>query len=119
MAGEGIVGTFKGIAATEVYPGVTRRTFDTDSLTCNAYSFEPGATFPIHRHVQEQVTLVLDGEVEMSLGVQSRRLTAGAWAVTEPQVAHGIVAGPKGAEVVAIISPRRNAADGYGILASG
>ena len=60
---EAFEGSFADVAADEPYPGVSRRTVDAAAATVNRYDFEPGATFPRHRHTQEQITLVLEGSV--------------------------------------------------------
>ena len=61
---EAFEGSFADVAADVPYPGVSRRTVDAPAATVNRYDFAPGATFPRHRHPQEQITLVLEGSVE-------------------------------------------------------
>jgi quercetin dioxygenase-like cupin family protein len=112
------LGRFDALPAEEPYPGLRRRTFDSAGASVNEYSFQPGASFPLHRHPQEQITLVLDGEVEMTIAEGSSRLSAGAWSVIEPDVEHGITAGPQGARILAIVVPRRQAADAYTVVES-
>jgi quercetin dioxygenase-like cupin family protein len=112
------LGSFDALPAEEPYPGLRRRTFDSAGATVNEYSFEPCASFPLHRHPQEQITLVLDGEVEMTIAGGSSRLSVGAWSVVEPDVEHGITAGPQGARILAIVVPRREAADAYTVVKS-
>jgi quercetin dioxygenase-like cupin family protein len=90
---------------------VRRRTVQAERMTVSEYTFEPGATFPLHRHAQEQVTLIEAGEVRLTVGGTTAVLSAGAWSVIPGGVEHGITAGPEGARIVAIISPRREASD--------
>jgi quercetin dioxygenase-like cupin family protein len=110
------IGTFAGLAADEPHPGVTRRTFDADGATVTSYEFEPGATFPRHKHPQEQITLIDAGSVTMWLGGETNVLLPGAWSVVGGDVEHGITAGPEGARITAIIVPRRGAADEYEVV---
>lgn len=112
------VGSFAQLAPDEPYPGVTRRTFDSDGATVTRYEFGPGASFPLHRHRQEQITLVEAGSVLMSVGDREEQLEAGGWSVVAGGVEHGIVAGPSGARVVAVIVPRRESADAYEVTRS-
>jgi quercetin dioxygenase-like cupin family protein len=57
-------------------------------LLCRV-SYEPGAHVPRHSHEQtEQVMLMLDGEVEMTVGSETRTLRAGESAVVNPGVEH-------------------------------
>jgi quercetin dioxygenase-like cupin family protein len=105
------LGTFAGLEAETPYPGIVRRAFSTERMTVSEYTFDPGATFPLHRHTQEQVTLVEAGAVRLTADGATETLTAGAWSVMAGGVEHGITAGPEGARIVAVISPRRAADD--------
>jgi quercetin dioxygenase-like cupin family protein len=100
-------GRFDDIEAEEPYPGVRRRTVQAEQATVAEYAFEPGASFPLHAHPQEQVTLVLEGDVELTADGRSERLGAGAWSVVPGGVAHGVRAGADGARIVAVVVPRR------------
>ena len=100
-------GRFADLESETPYPGIRRRTVQSERMTLTEYTFEPGATFPLHRHAQEQVTLVEDGEVRLTVAGATQTLSAGAWSVTPGDVEHGITAGPAGARIVAILSPRR------------
>lgn len=106
-------GSFSSLAAEEPFPGVRRQSFSTEHATVSRYTFEPGAAFPLHRHPQEQITLVEDGSVEMAIDSERRLLAAGDWSVVGPEAEHGIVAGREGATVVAIVSPARRSVDEY------
>jgi quercetin dioxygenase-like cupin family protein len=109
-------GSFEQLPADRAYEGVTRRSFSSARATVTSYTFSPGAQFPLHRHPQEQITLIQDGEVEMTVGDKVDRLSAGEWSVIEPGVEHGITAGPEGAAVVAIVVPPRESADAYTVV---
>ena len=56
------------------------------------------------------MTLVAEGDVALTLGDRTETLSAGAWSVVPGGTEHGITAGADGARIVAIISPRREAA---------
>jgi oxalate decarboxylase/phosphoglucose isomerase-like protein (cupin superfamily) len=70
------IGDFQSLDASEPHPGVRLRRFDSVNATVNEYTFDPGASFPLHWHPQEQVTLVLDGEVEMTIDGETSSLVA-------------------------------------------
>jgi quercetin dioxygenase-like cupin family protein len=108
-------GSFGGLPTEEPFPGVHRESFTTARATVSRYTFEPGAAFPLHRHPQEQTTLVLEGEVEMAIREERRALRAGDWSVVGPDVEHGITAGVHGARIVAIVAPPRARSDEYEI----
>jgi quercetin dioxygenase-like cupin family protein len=110
-------GRFDALAADEAYPGVTRRSFSSGEATVTSYAFAPDASFPLHSHPQEQITLVTDGSVEMTVAGERETLEAGAWSVVKGGVEHGITAGPDGGSIIAIIVPRRANADDYELAA--
>ena len=114
--GRVVEGRFADLEAGEPYPGVVRRTFDSAKATVNEYAFEPGASFPIHRHPAEQITLIQEGEVEMTVEGVPRQLRAGDWSVVAGEVEHGITAGPGGARILAVVVPRRESADAYTVV---
>ena len=106
-------GVFADLPADEPYPGVTRQVVDGEGATATRYEFRPRASFPLHRHPQEQFTLVHRGAVRMALGAEHHELTAGGYSVVPGGVEHGITAGPDGAIVTAVVVPRRAGADAY------
>ena len=110
------LGSFSELPAEEPYAGLQRRTFDALGATVNEYRFEPGARFPVHSHPQEQITLIEEGEVELTVRDDVQILSAGDWSVVDGDVPHGIKAGEAGARIVAIIVPRRSGAGSYTVL---
>lgn len=112
-------GSFDGLPVAEPFPGIRRESFTTERATVTRYTFEPGAAFPLHRHPQEQITLVLEGEIEMTVRDERRALRAGDWSVVGPDVEHGIAAGSGGARVAAFVSPARARVDEYEIRDGG
>jgi quercetin dioxygenase-like cupin family protein len=100
-------GSFEELGADSPYPGIARRVLTTSKATVQEYSFAPGATYPLHHHPQEQITLVLDGELTFNASGDSQELSAGAWSVVPGDVPHGITAGPVGARFLAILVPPR------------
>jgi quercetin dioxygenase-like cupin family protein len=105
--------SFGDLPADEPYPGVRRRVFDTDRATVTRYEFEAGAAFPLHRHPQQQITLIEAGEVEFTIDGSVERMGPGGFSVVEADVEHGITAGAEGARFVAIVIPARSSADAY------
>jgi quercetin dioxygenase-like cupin family protein len=98
---------FGALPCDEPFPGVRRQSVSIAGATVTRYSFEPGASFPLHRHDQEQITVVEEGRVEMTIDDQPLALESGSWSVVAGKVPHGIVAGEEGARIVAIVVPRR------------
>lgn len=97
-----------GQAWEEVSPLVRRRVTQGTNMTVSRYEFGPGGEFPLHKHTQEQITLVIRGDVTMTMEGESRRLSAGDLIVIPPDVPHHGSVGSHGAEVVGIVAPRRS-----------
>jgi quercetin dioxygenase-like cupin family protein len=108
-------GRFDELPAEEPYDGVSRCSFDGDGATVTRYTFRPGGRFPVHRHPQEQITVIEEGEVELTVGDRTIRLEAGSWSVVAPDVEHGIRAGEGGAKLLAIVVPRRTSSTAYSV----
>ena len=45
------------------------------------YVYQPGAVFPVHHHPEEQVTVVISGQIEFTVAGETVMLTAGKAAV--------------------------------------
>jgi quercetin dioxygenase-like cupin family protein len=113
---ESSAGTFDELEHDEPWPGVSRSSLNSDKATVTRYEFEAGAEFPLHSHPQEQITLIEEGEVELSVRDQVTRLGPGAWSVIAPGVPHGIRAGGEGARILAIIVPKRDTPHSYTVV---
>jgi quercetin dioxygenase-like cupin family protein len=112
-----VLGRLSQPSRDEPFPGVLRRTFQTEQSTLASYVMQPGASFPLHRHAQEQITVICDGDAEFMVDGASHRLAAGQTFVVAPEVEHGLRAGASGARLLAIVVPRRDLADGYTLSA--
>jgi quercetin dioxygenase-like cupin family protein len=112
----GRVGAVRDLDRERPFAGVERRVLYAERATLTSYTFEPGATFPLHRHEQEQVTLVEEGSIVMTIGSKRHSLAVGGWSIVPGGVEHGITAGPDGARIVAVVSPPRTRADGYELV---
>jgi quercetin dioxygenase-like cupin family protein len=106
-------GSLDALPREQPFDGVTRRALTTSRMTIASYVFEPGATFPLHSHAQEQWTLVEQGSVEMTIAGRASRMRVGEWSLVDSGVEHGITAGDEGARILAIVAPPRTSADEY------
>jgi quercetin dioxygenase-like cupin family protein len=111
-----IVESFDQLPADEPFPGVLRRRLDAAAATMTSYAFQPGARFPVHRHDEEQITLVDEGSVVLRLRDRAQELGRGAWVVIAGGVDHGITAGADGARITAIVVPRRGDGTAFEIV---
>jgi quercetin dioxygenase-like cupin family protein len=109
--------TFDELPSEQPFAGITRRALTTSHMTITSYAFEPGATFPLHSHSQEQWTLVERGSVEMTIAGEATPMVPGDWSLVDPEVQHGITAGEDGARILAIIAPPRASSGDYELAA--
>ncbi|MCY4086663.1 MAG: cupin domain-containing protein [Actinomycetia bacterium] len=111
------LGDFAAMEPESPFPGVERRFFHAERSTVSRYTFAGGASFPLHHHPEEQVTLIESGSVTFTIDEQVHELTAGAWSVVGPDVPHGLTAGPDGATIIGIVTPRRTSSSDYTVVA--
>jgi quercetin dioxygenase-like cupin family protein len=72
-----------------LFPGVSLHSTGGEQVLLCRVRYEPGAAVPRHRHEHtEQVMLVLEGELEMTVGSETRRLRPGDSAVVNRGVEH-------------------------------
>jgi quercetin dioxygenase-like cupin family protein len=61
----------------EVRPGIFGATVHTPQLTATLYRYGPGTSWEEHRHPQDQITTVLDGEIDFVVAGRLVHLGAG------------------------------------------
>lgn len=72
--------------------GVTRRILaHGGTLMAVEVNFEQGAIGPLHNHPHEQLTTVLSGEFEFTIGDETRIVRAGDTLYKKPNIVHGCV----------------------------
>jgi quercetin dioxygenase-like cupin family protein len=69
---------------------------------------DSGAVVPEHRHVNEQLGIVLSGIVVFRVGEETRELGPGETWRIPPDTPHEVEAGPNGAVVIDVFSPVRS-----------
>ena len=90
-----------------VIPGLEFRPVTTDSVMTNFVRFEPNAVAPDHHHDEQQIAIILSGELNFTVGGETRVMRAGECVVIPPNVEHGGVAGPEGCEALDVFTPPR------------
>ncbi len=88
-------------------PGLEFRPVTTDTVMTNFVAFEPGAPAPMHHHVEQQIAIVLSGELTFTVGGETKVLRPGDCVLVPPDVEHGGVAGPEGCTAVDVFTPPR------------
>jgi quercetin dioxygenase-like cupin family protein len=82
-------GTFEGIDPYEFVPGVRLRAVGGEQVLLCKVTYEPGKQVPRHSHEHtEQVMLILDGEVTVTIEDETRTLKAGDTVVINRGLEH-------------------------------
>lgn len=89
-------------------PGIVKRSFTGQHITYVRYLFEPGATFALHRHAQEQLCLLEYGTLTCTIDKQRVSLTAREVMLIPVNVPHTMSAGDSGALLNCVLSPPRS-----------
>jgi quercetin dioxygenase-like cupin family protein len=82
-------GTFNDREPHNLFPGVELRAIAGDQVFLGRVTYAPGTTVARHSHEHtEQVMLILDGSVAMTIGDDTRELRAGDVCVVNRGVEH-------------------------------
>jgi quercetin dioxygenase-like cupin family protein len=86
--GEGTFFNWDEQTPIEVVPGLTFQPILGVQLMANFVHFEPNTEAPLHWHVEEQISLVLEGEFEFEVGSQKKIVRRGEAILIPPNVPH-------------------------------
>lgn len=87
--------------------GVFGRSFAGESLMLVLVQLDARAFVPNHQHPQEQAGIVLDGELEFSIGGKVKKLMKGDIYFIPPNIEHSVVDGDRPCQVLDIFTPLR------------
>lgn len=73
----------------EIFAGITLCSAHLPNVMITHFIFGPGAVAPLHDHAHEQISFILEGELEFTLNGEMRLLTAGQGVTIPPGVKHG------------------------------
>jgi quercetin dioxygenase-like cupin family protein len=79
----------EAIAQNEIKEGFKARFVHTENLTLGYWDVEEGSVLPMHAHFHEQVTQVLEGKFELTVGEETKIYEQGQLVVIPPHVVHG------------------------------
>ena len=89
----------KNIKPKVLVPGITGYYAHGNKLTFGYVELEAGASVPLHHHVHEQVTYIIEGELDMVIGDENCSLTAGMYHVIPGDMPHSAIARTKCKEI--------------------
>jgi quercetin dioxygenase-like cupin family protein len=101
------LGDIAAVAPKRIWDTVTARVVEGERLSLAMVELAPDALVPEHRHDNEQLGFVLDGEITFRVGDETRVLgPGGTWRILG-DVPHEARAGADGAVVVDVFAPVR------------
>jgi quercetin dioxygenase-like cupin family protein len=81
--------SWEGREPLGLFPGVSVHSIGGEQVLLCRVRYEPGATVPSHSHDHtEQVMFVVEGELEMTVGSETRTVRAGDVVVVNRGIAH-------------------------------
>lgn len=72
----------------QIWDGICGAFFHSEKLTFGHVVLEKGTHLPEHHHVHEQWTHIIEGEMEFTIGGETRVLTTGMAAFMQSDVPH-------------------------------
>lgn len=82
----------KNLNPKKLTRGITGYYAHGDKLTFGYVELKIGSSVPMHQHINEQITYVLEGQLDMVIGEKSCSLTAGMYHVIPSNTPHSAIA---------------------------
>jgi quercetin dioxygenase-like cupin family protein len=76
------------VSSREILPGFHGKLLHGEKVTVVNWEIRAGSELPHHHHIHEQVSYVISGEFEMTIGEETRTCRAGDVAVIPSNVPH-------------------------------
>ena len=91
----------------ELIAGARTRTFWGERVLLSLVEIDTDAEVPSHTHPHEQAGMVVEGELEMGIGGETRTLKPGDMYIVPGNIEHYVRCGDTPAKVLDIFSPVR------------
>jgi quercetin dioxygenase-like cupin family protein len=82
----------KNIPSKEIVPGITGYYAHGDKHTFGFVEIKKGSVVPEHHHIHEQITYVIEGQLNMTIGGEFCPLTEGMYHIIPSNTPHSAVA---------------------------
>ena len=96
----------KNIKPRELVPGITGYYAHGDNMSFGYVELKAGSSIPMHQHPHEQITYIVEGQLDMVIGGKSCLLTAGMYHVIPSNMPHSAIA-KSDCKVIDAFSPVR------------
>ena len=84
--------SIKDVKPKELAPGITGYYAHGDKSTFGYIELKRGSSVPLHSHVNEQITYIIEGQLDMMIGGIPCSLTAGMYHIIPSNVLHSAIA---------------------------
>jgi quercetin dioxygenase-like cupin family protein len=91
----------------EIATGLFFRPVFGEHISLNFVTFPPDSGFPTHAHPEEQMSIVQEGEMEITVGDMTRRVAPGDVIVFPPNVPHSGTTRARHCRIIDVFSPPR------------
>jgi quercetin dioxygenase-like cupin family protein len=99
--------SIKSVTARELVTGFTGHYVHGKDLTLGYIEIKAGNELPQHSHIHEQITYILEGQLDMVIGGEPVSLTAGSYYIIPSGISHGAFA-PVDCKLIDVFNPVRN-----------
>ena len=82
----------KNIKPKELVPGITGYYAHGDSMSFGYVELRAGSRVPMHQHLNEQITYIMEGQLDMVIGEESYSLSSGMYHVIPSLIPHSALA---------------------------
>lgn len=96
----------KNIVPKELAPGITGYYAHGEKITFGLVELKAGSSVPLHQHVQEQITYIVEGQLDMVIDGVSCLLTQGMYHVIPSNTPHAAIA-KTDCKVIDVFNPVR------------
>ncbi len=94
----------------EVRPGIWGATYHTPQLTVTYYRYEAGSSWEEHQHPEDQITWVIDGEIDFVVAGKPVHLSTGELAALPGGVPHSASVGERDVRTLNVYTSRHTPA---------
>lgn len=95
------------MSPAQIFPGVNIRSPYGENLMLSVVDLEPGSEVTLHSHPHEQAGVLLEGQMELTIGEETRVLEPGELYIIPPDTPHRAAPVGGSARALDIFSPIR------------
>ncbi len=85
---QGYFHSFEQMTSNEFEEGIRIKSLPLGNVQVRYMEFEPESLISDHQHPEEVVTMILEGEMEMTVGKETKRVKSGDVFVVPPKTNH-------------------------------